>query len=238
MVRARNIIGRFHAPGGVRVEIDSSLLWLVGLIVYFSIGSGLVGGVIFVAVLVGSILLHELGHAWGCRVQGVPVKRVVLYGGGGFCERETAGSYRSRELIVAMGPIVNLAIWSLAGIAIWGLFWGMAQAGPAGYTYIGGVSSLMGFLYLLAGVNLALFLFNMVPVQPLDGGKLLHLTLLRFMPEGQAMRMAGAIGYILSILWIPGMILFFFTYGWILFFMPSIKDHKAMMQGRAMAPAD
>ena len=238
MVRANNIIGRFNAPGGVRVEIDSSLLWLVGLIVYFSLGSGLVGGLIFVAVLVGSILLHELGHAWGSIVQGVPVKRVVLYGGGGFCERRATPTYRSQELIVAMGPIVNIAIWALGGIAIWGLFWGMAQAGPGGYAYLGGVSSLMGFLSLLAGVNLALFLFNMVPVQPLDGGKLLHLALLRFMPADQAMRVTGAVGYVLSILWIPGMIVFFLTYGWVLFFMPSIKDHKAMMQGRAMAPAD
>lgn len=235
MFNARNIIGGFTAPGGVRVDIDSTLLWLIGLIIYFSLDSGLMNGLFFIAVLVGSILLHELGHAWGCRVQGVPVRRIVLYGGGGFCERRSAASAREQELIVIMGPLVNLALWAIAGVSIWLIFLWVTQAGPAAFTYVEPITGLMSFLYLVGTVNLALFLFNLIPVQPLDGGKLLYLWLGRVMPADRARRVTGTIGYVMSILWIPGMVLFFFTYGWILFFIPSIRDHKAMMEGRSMA---
>ena len=39
---------------------------------------------IFVAMLIGSILAHELGHAWGALIQNVRVRRIMLHGGGGF----------------------------------------------------------------------------------------------------------------------------------------------------------
>ena len=46
----------------------------------------------FLAMVVGSIFLHEMGHAWGCLVQGIPVTRIVMYGGGGLCERSRSAS--------------------------------------------------------------------------------------------------------------------------------------------------
>jgi hypothetical protein len=67
--------------------------------------------------LVGSIFLHELGHAWGATVQGVPVRRIVINGGGGFCEQARSATRRQDELIVAMGPIVNLTIWAAGSLA-------------------------------------------------------------------------------------------------------------------------
>ena len=76
----------------------------------------------FFAILIGSIYLHELGHAWGCLIQGVPVRRVMIYGGGGFCEPTRSSTRYEQELIVAMGPIVNLLenefhdAWAHAGI--------------------------------------------------------------------------------------------------------------------------
>ena len=44
--------------------------------------------------------LHEMGHAWGALVQGVPVRRIMLHGGGGFCERARSATAREDELIV------------------------------------------------------------------------------------------------------------------------------------------
>jgi len=69
-------------------------------------------------LLTGSIFLHELGHAWGTIVQGIPVRRIMIYGGGGFCERSRSASVKQRELIVAMGPIVNLVIWAFASLSL------------------------------------------------------------------------------------------------------------------------
>jgi Zn-dependent protease len=165
-------------------------------------------------MLIGSIFLHEVGHAWGCKVQGVPVRRIMIHGGGGFCEHARSPSYEQQELIVAMGPIVNLVIWALAslaapmmapGIAQWAVFW-------------------------LAWINLFLALFNLLPVHPLDGGKLFQLFLLRFLPAGTATRISGGIGLIIAVLWIPGMVWLYFNIGLVLFFFPPVRMHLQMLR--------
>lgn len=231
MFKSGNTIGAFRGPWGVRVEIDQSLLMLAGLLVYLSLGSSILTGVIFAAMLVASIFLHELGHAWGCLVQGVPVRRVVLFGGGGFCEHARSPSARADEFIVAMGPVVNLGLWAISGVASWALMtWFMADPMRA----VGNFQLIFEINYYLAvfgWINLALFAFNLIPVQPLDGGKLFHHLMLRFMPLNAAHRATGAVGLVMSILWFPLAIWGFFTYGLILFFFPSPRAHYRMMKG-------
>lgn len=204
---------QFRGPMGVPVEVHSSILIL--LLIFLGL-SGSVEEIqydlMFVALLIGSIFLHELGHAWGCKVQGVPVRRIVIFGGGGFCEHGRAPNRQEQELIVAMGPIVNIAIWAVAS-----LIWPNMTPGMA-----------MWVVYVLAQINLFLAILNMLPVQPLDGGKLFHLTLLRLMPPREATRIAGAVGVVIAVLWIPAMILCFLTYGLLLFFIPSIRAHWEM----------
>ena len=125
-------IFQFIGPFGVPVQVGRSLLLLP--LIFISFGGGLTSmayDMAIVAMLIGSIFLHELGHAGGCLVQGVPVRRIMIHGGGGFCEHARSPSYTEQELIVAMGPIVNLAIWALASLAApmvgnvtlaWGLY--------------------------------------------------------------------------------------------------------------------
>jgi Zn-dependent protease len=165
-------------------------------------------------MLIGSIFLHELGHAWGCRIQGVPVRRIMLHGGGGFCEQSRSASYDQQELIVAMGPIVNLAIWAIASLAV-----PMVTSGTASWA-----------LYWLAQINLFLALFNLLPVHPLDGGKLFQLLLLRFLPAPAATRISGGVGLVLAALWIPGMIWLYFNVGLVLFFFPPVRLHLQMLR--------
>lgn len=206
-------IARFIGPFGIPVQIDGSLIFLALIFLYLG-GGSLIYTAGFVAMLVGSIFLHELGHAWGCRVQGIAVRRIVLHGGGGFCEHAQSVSPRAQELIVAMGPIVNLTIWALASLAAH-----YVTAGIAAWA-----------LYWLALMNLFLAIFNMVPVQPLDGGKLLQLGLMRVMSTRLATRIAGGIGLVLAVLWIPGMIWLYFNVGLVLFFFPPIRLHLQMLR--------
>ena len=207
---------RFRGPFGVPVEVGGSLLLLVLL---FVVTGGLdpallVYDACFVAILVVSILLHELGHAWGCRVQGIPVRRIVIHGGGGFCEQERGATARQQELIVAMGPIVNLAIWALTSLAL---------------PYSGG-GMLTWFLYWTATINIFLALFNLLPVHPLDGGKLFHLALLRILPASTATRISGGVGLVFAVLWIPAAIWLFLAVGLVLFFFPPIGLHLQMLR--------
>lgn len=225
MLQNDTVIFQFTGPMGVRVDVGQSLGMLVLFLVVLS-GGDLVGNVIFAGLLILAIFLHEYGHAWGCAVQGVPVRRIMLHGGGGFCEHARSVSPNQDELIVAMGPIVNLGLWALASLGQWAMW--QNPTGLESFLYI----EVSYYLGIFAFLNLALFIFNLIPVQPLDGGKLFHLTLLRFLQPRTAHRLTGCVGLMLSIAWIPAMIFLFITGGWILFFIPSIPTHYRMARGQ------
>lgn len=198
----------------VPVQIGASIILLPLILVDFSGNAqSLVQDLMFVAILIGSIFLHEVGHAWGCMIQNVPVRRIVMYGGGGYCEQSRSATRYEQELIVGMGPIVTLALWASAGLiaplvkdpeVAW-VFWT--------------ISSVNGFLAVL----------NLLPVNPLDGGKLFALLLMRFLDLRLATVISAVVGLIFAILWVPVMIYGFVEFGFILFFLPSVGLHWRML---------
>lgn len=188
-------IFQLHGPWNVPIHFDRSLIFLILIIVGFNFApDSLPYALGFAAILLGSILLHELGHAWGCLVQGVPVTRVVLYGGGGYCEHHRSTSSYEDELIVAMGPIVNLTLWAVCSLI----------EPTAASPHLGWV------LTVAAELNLWLAIFNMIPIMPLDGGRLLHAGLKRIVLPVTATRIAGFVGLIGAIAWLPLMIFAYF----------------------------
>ena len=215
MFRDNNPIFEFRGPWGVPVQVGASLILLLMIFVDFGgTPRDFIFDLMFFAILIGSIYLHELGHAWGCLIQGVPVRRVMIYGGGGFCEPSRSSSRYEQELIVAMGPIVNLTLWALAGLIA---------------PFIADPEIAWVFL-TIAWVNGFLFILNMLPVHPLDGGKLFELLLHRFLPSGVAITVSASIGLILAIIWIPLMAWTFLHIGVVLFFLPSVRLHWQMLR--------
>ncbi len=215
MFQNSNPIFEFRGPFGVPVQIGSSLIFLILIFVSLGQSSGdMLTQMIFLGLLVVSIFLHELGHAWGCLVQGVPVRRIMIHGGGGFCQHAGGTTPYQEELIVAMGPIVNLAIWAIASLV----------AGQLEFGY------LAWGLSLLAYINLFLGLFNLLPVLPLDGGRLFHLALLRVMSPPMATKLAGGVGVVMAVVWIPMMIFLYLQMGFVLLFFPPIRLHWQMLR--------
>ena len=145
-----------------------------------------------------------------------------------------AAGARAFDFIVAMGPIVNLALCaclSLGAEALWASVPSDPLAPPLA-TYAGRIE-LAAWLWFAANLNLMLCVLNLIPVQPLDGGKLVHLALLRVLSESRALQLAGGIGLICAVLWIPAMILMFVTFGFVLLFLPSLRAHWEMFRGGA-----
>lgn len=110
----------------------------------------------FVVLLMATIFIHESGHVWAMRKMGMKTKGfyfVPLLGGASVSD--SAFSTRGTESYVAiMGPIwgglmtiPTLTIWYITGNPLW--------AGITGW---------------VAMVNL----FNLLPVLPLDGGRILR----------------------------------------------------------------
>lgn len=116
-------------------------------------------GLIIVAGLLLSILLHELGHAFAGRLFNVRTQEIELTGLGGVARFATSlpRSAFARSLIYLAGPAVNLALWfacdALAG-----------QAAGLGKPFV------VHALAVLSVANWWLLVFNLLPAYPLDGG--------------------------------------------------------------------
>lgn len=220
MVPAFPSLFQCRGPWGVPVEVHASILLLPLVIVDFGgTAQDLIFDAMFLLILLASLLLHELGHAWGSLVQGVPVKRIALHCAGGFCERTRSATRHEQELIVAMGPIVNLTLWAVAGLIaplisdpeIAWVFWT--------------ISSVNGFLAIL----------NLLPVSPLDGGKLFSLMMHRLFRTRLAIAISAGVGLVCAVLWVPLTVYGFAQFGFVLFFLPSIAVHWRLLKGATRA---
>lgn len=239
MFQDNKIIFRFNGLLGVPVEVGQTIFLLALIFIGFSTSSAaaLMSGLILFAMIVVSIYLHELGHAWGCKVQSIPVKRIVIYGGGGYCQHTRSGTRAEQELIVAMGPIVNLALWAFASLGsyyVWqslSIDFETSTPTPNDIAAIRSTAMVAGYLDMFARINLFLCVLNLIPVQPLDGGKLFHLAMLRVMKPQAAMKLTGGVGLVFAVLWIPALVLMYFTVGWVLFFIPPLRLHWDMWNG-------
>lgn len=148
------------------------------------------------AALLGSILLHELGHAVVARRHGVEVERISLWAFGGVAQLEgEAETPRGEAEIAGVGPGLSL----LLGAGLFGISTVMTGL-PA---------AVVGWAGL---INIVLAVFNLIPGAPLDGGRLLHAWLWkRHGDRGRATQTAGKVGrYFGSVLIALGLVQFVF----------------------------
>lgn len=220
---------RFRGVLGVPVEIDQSLLLFLG---FLFVAIGLLGGnmeyaAVLVGMLIAAVYLHELGHAAASLHQGVPVSRIVLHGGGGLCYHGHSEPAQS-VIIIAGGPAVNLVLWLTApviGELVLDMGMPAGSYGASAAPFASSTYTIASYITFFGEVNKWLFIFNMIPVAPLDGGRLLFLALWYKLSLDLATRLSGLIGTIIAVLWWPGAILLYMKLGFILFFFPSISEN-------------
>ncbi|WP_210494443.1 site-2 protease family protein [Patulibacter sp. SYSU D01012] len=119
-----------------------------------------------------SLIAHELGHALAGRRFGIRTEGIDLWLLGGVARLSRDSRTPKEEFVVAFaGPAVTLLICAL-GVGA-GLLLGTADeledAIRVSGTETTAALSLVGWLTLVNGV---LFVFNMVPAFPLDGGRI------------------------------------------------------------------
>jgi Zn-dependent protease len=114
----------------------------------------------FVVCLVGSVLLHELGHALTARRFGIGVRGITLELLGGWTEMDRdAPTPRIDALVSLAGPAVSLVIGAIGTLA--------ALALPDR-------TVLDQIAFQLAASNILVAFFNVLPGLPLDGGRALR----------------------------------------------------------------
>ncbi len=120
-------------------------------------------GIVGMAGLVVSLVLHELSHASVARLRGIEIAGITLFIFGGVAEmRSEPPTPRIEAEIAAAGPIMSFALA--------GLFALLAGIGE-------GTGALGALFDYLASLNLILAVFNLLPGFPLDGGRLLRAAL-------------------------------------------------------------
>jgi len=170
---------RIGSTFGFEISIDTSWFILLALILwsftanvfpgmlpglsspaYFLMGA--TGTVLFFV----SLLLHELSHALVARARGIPVEGITLFIFGGVARTAREAERPGEEFQIAgVGPLTSFL---LAGV-----FWAIAGVGER----YGLDPALVTVAGLMAMLNLALAVFNLLPGFPLDGGRLLRSAL-------------------------------------------------------------
>ena len=201
--------------GGIRVVVDPTWIFVFVLVVISLGGSYLpqaaphldplthwLLGLLAAVLLFGSVLLHELSHAFLAQRAGIRVPRIRLFLFGGVSEMAAEPHAPSAELrIAAAGPAMSLLIALLAG--------GASRLFPE-------PSGMRALCEYLSVSNLLLGLFNLLPGLPLDGGRILkawlwsrHGNLLR------ATRSAGRGGAVLGFVFVGLGLLFIARQDWL-----------------------
>lgn len=146
-------------------------------------------GIIWLIAFIAALTFHEFSHGVVAKLQGDdtaerlgrltlnPVSHIdpigllaVVAAGFGWAKPVPYNPYNFRNqkwgptLVAAAGPASNLLLFVIAGLA----FKALAAAGA-----VAPDSALWSFLAALMGVNVVLFAFNLIPIPPLDGSKVL-----------------------------------------------------------------
>lgn len=158
---------RFRCLGfPVRV---SPWFWLTSAIVIWNISDRLDQKLVGVLAVFISILIHELGHAIAIRHYGGR-SEVVLAMFGGYATCNVNPSRLGNIIIAAAGPAAGFLLWG--GLELLVRLFPLQIATANEY-----VLTLLG---VLLWANWAWSLLNLIPVWPLDGGRIAHQVIGRF----------------------------------------------------------
>ena len=169
---------------GIRIGASPSWFVILFLAIYLLSGSfrDALGGSSTEAYLVAvgsavlffvSIVLHELGHAFAARREGIEVHGIDLWLFGGLAKLSRDSKTPGEEFRVAVaGPFVTLLVVALCfGVAV--VLSGAGDAFELALLEDGSAPSPVELLVAFVGsMNVILLVFNLVPAFPLDGGRI------------------------------------------------------------------
>jgi Zn-dependent protease len=135
--------------------------------------------------LVLIVLLHEFGHSLACRQVGGRADQIVLWPLGGVAYVDPPPRPGATLWSIAAGPLVNVVLFPLLTIlAMLGRSLGWTETMPNAQALIG----------MVWNINLALLIFNVLPIYPLDGGQILRCLLWFGLGRAKSLMVASILG--------------------------------------------
>src|SRR5690606_20872456 len=180
---------KIGAFGGteVRVHVTFALLLLWIWFIQYQAGGAAAAweGVIFIVAVFACVVLHEFGHIIAARRYGIRTPDITLLPIGGLARLERMPDEPRQELVIAVaGPLVNVAIAAFIFLVL-GYSVGLEQMAEI-------ENPRADFFARLAGVNVFLVVFNMIPAFPMDGGRVLRALLATRLPWARATQIAAS----------------------------------------------
>jgi Zn-dependent protease len=133
------------------------------------------------------VTIHEFGHALACRQVGGEANRIVLWPLGGVAYVNPPQRPGATLWSIAAGPLVNVILAPVIMI-------------------IGRISLLLGwyaavpdlrtFIHAIFYIDVGLFVFNILPIYPLDGGQILRSLLWFVMGRARSLLVATVLGFV------------------------------------------
>ena len=164
-------LGRYF---GVTVRVS---VWFLALVLILCLRLPFVLGLWVSGLLFVSILIHEFAHVFGARQTGGQGDEILMWPLGGLAFVSPAANFRSEFWTTAAGPLSNLLLClvSLPAVITAGVFWEALHPivlPPLDLSLASVPTFLNSLFVLLFALNFKLFLFNLLPVHPLDGGQI------------------------------------------------------------------
>lgn len=132
------------------------------------------------------VLLHELGHSYIAKKHGTKIQAITLFLFGGVSQMEEIPRDPKVELKMAFaGPAVSLIIGAVL---------------LAAYFILPIIPPYATLIRLIGYINIVLFIFNLIPAFPMDGGRLLRAWFAGHMSYINATRRAAEIGKLIAFL--------------------------------------
>jgi Zn-dependent protease len=215
----------FHVRG-IRIAVDWSWFFFLFLVIFWlsdfygkvlgesSSSSPAFGlAVLSAAGFFGSIVLHELGHAFVAQRNGIGISSIQLWIFGGMARMDRESDSPATEFKVAVaGPLVTFAIFVVLTAA------GLAAVGWTEFRHSAliesnaGVSGAVAAIAWLASVNLLVLLFNLLPAFPMDGGRIVRaIAWWRSGDRTSATRFAANLGRVFGYIFVGGGLLLVFS---------------------------
>jgi Zn-dependent protease len=131
--------------------------------------------------------------SWVAMKYGIGIRSITLIILGGIAAMEEVPRDPRAEMRISIaGPLVSLTIGVLCYLAYLGL-------GIYDIVQISTISYISRFLWLIAYINIILFVFNLIPAFPMDGGRVLRAWYAGRMPYLRATKKAVNIGKMFAI---------------------------------------
>ncbi|HWB10405.1 MAG TPA: M50 family metallopeptidase [Pirellulales bacterium] len=173
--------------------IDVFVHWTWLIAAWFEIGRPInkyqsqIWNVIEYLVVFAIVTVHEFGHALACRQVGGKANQIMLWPLGGLALVQPPPRPGALFWTIAAGPLVNLLLVPVT-------FAVSIAAEGAGLRNVN--SDAAHFLWSIAWINAGLLIFNLLPLYPLDGGRLLQALLWFVVGRAWSLRIVGAIGFV------------------------------------------